>query len=253
MPGARNSDPLQWNFPIVDPKTGFATPEFLRQFNQQRRLNSETGGIADVEIVAGVALSGGGRIGDLANIELDLEDTAVTPGSYTNVDLTVDQQGRITAAANGAVATVEWTLHPDSWEHAVSGNIAASLVFDNIDATEILVEIYQVTKSVSGGFDVQVSVDNGATFFTTSGEYITLGTSGTPSNHVGLLPAQAAATAARTNVCHILNAKGANKMSACSTNPPNAMFVASASDIDAIRVIGNGGNFTGGAIRVYTR
>lgn len=149
-----------------------------------------------------------------------------------------------------------WSLL-GSWDHGVSGNTASPIDFTGLSGSrDILIIAQDVTLSVSGILGVQLSVNNGSSFFTTSGDYISLNDAGVSTNQDQIRMYSTAATAARSAHKLILacNLSGVPKVDTPNEASRRHQFRGSTSPVDAVRVLASaGGNLTGGKLYVLGR
>jgi hypothetical protein len=94
----------------------------------------------------------------ITNGQIDLDDTAVTPGTYGSSTaipvITVDQQGRLTSASTASIST-SWTLTGDSGSETVNGGDTV-LVAGGTNITTAV----SATDTVTVNLDSDISLTN---------------------------------------------------------------------------------------------
>jgi hypothetical protein len=282
--------PLHHNVPIVDPETGNPTPFFQQMIQQLLNEKGVTDDLADGAIQPGTVTTSGltaaaqrllGNKESTAGAieELTLSQALDLIGSASHGDLLFRGASgwqRLAAGTSGQFLKTLGAGDDPAWASGGGGGTAWSLAatwswstnttsvpFTGLaGANDIMVIVRGMVHSVSGAARLQVSTDNGTTYFSTSGNYVGIvNDTGLETNDNGPTFWNTATTSARSGSITIFgaNATGGPRLMVVpnktfSTQFSQELFVGdNAHAINAIRVVPSSGNFTAGSIYVFTR
>ena len=105
-------------------------------------------------VTASTGLSGGGSSG---GVSLSLSSSGVTPGTYTNADITVDQYGRVTAAAIGTGGGSGVSIIRD--DNTLVGSAGTINFGPGLDVSPVVSGMVTVTQNIVGDITPQLGGD----------------------------------------------------------------------------------------------
>lgn len=249
-----NGDVLTWDstpgeWVAAAPSGGIAELDDVPDVNAPTPSNGDvlTWDSTPGEWVASAPAGGSGGV-DVED-EGVAEATGATILNFTGFGVTANDVGG---------GQVDVAISAGAWELIATSTTTGVGFIDFINLagyTDLLLMGRAVTGSVSSFRGCLCSVNNGSSFYNTSGDYVQVGGNGVETNAVQIDGINAAASAARSfhYLLSGINVTGAPKVCNPTWGTPT-FFVASTSPVNAIRYIHNtGGNITGGTLYLFGR
>jgi len=199
-------------------------------------------------------ITGGNLTGDVTtsgSTATQLAESGVTPGTYYNATVTVDAKGRVIFAESGPLGAGSGTLAYTTlfYQPVYTLPAGTSTIIDVSGANELMVIADNITKSLSGSFSVQFSIDGGATYVSTADYVVDVNSAGLSSRN-GSIIGSSTTGSARSFTLHVPNLKSTTPKLYFGSRPG---YFNNTGSITHVRIYSTAGNITGGSLTVLGR